>query len=134
MNKLNNKTNQKNRLLGAGIIAVLYLFLMSSSSLNGAMALDNGGGYTFLDCVYDNGTNKETCCDGPDDNIKCIECDVDLNTGQKSNCKEVPNKSESGKHPRLPDAVFDGKMIEKKDSVKQSQGVGKLSQSLSEFR
>ena len=132
MNKLNNKTNPKNALLGIGIISVLAIFMMSISS-NGAMALDNSG-YTFLDCVYDNGTNKETCCDGPDDNIKCLECNVDLNTGQKSNCKEVPNKSEAGKNPRIPDSVFDGSILEKKDSVKQSQGLGEFSQSLSEFK
>lgn len=132
MNKSNNKTKQKNTLLGIGIISVVTLFMMSTS-LNGAMALDNGG-YTFLDCVYDNDTNKETCCDGPDDNIKCLECDVDLNTGQKSNCKEVPNKSETSENPRIPDSVFDGGMLEKKDPVKQSQGLGGFSQSLSNFK
>ncbi|HYG00271.1 MAG TPA: hypothetical protein VD815_09270 [Candidatus Saccharimonadales bacterium] len=132
MNKSNNKTNQRNALLGIGIISVLTLFMMSTS-LNGAMALDNGG-YTFLDCVYDNDTNKETCCDGPDDNIKCLECDVDLNTGQKSNCKEVPNKSETSENPRIPDSVFDSGISEKKDSVKQFQQLGEFSQSLSEFK
>ncbi len=132
MNKLNNKTNSKNTLLIIGIISVLTIF-MTSTSLNGAMALDNGG-YTFLDCVYDNDTNKETCCDGPDDNIKCLECDVDLNTGQKSNCKEVPNKSEAGKNPRIPDSVFDDRVLEKKDSTIQPQRLGEFSQSLSNFK
>ena len=132
MNKSNNKTKQKNTLLGIGIISVVTLFMMSTS-LNGAMALDNGG-YTFLDCVYDNDTNNEPCCDGPDDNTKCLECDVDLNTGQKSNCKEVPNKSETSENPRIPDSVFDGGMLEKKDPVKQSQGLGGFSQSLSNFK
>lgn len=132
MNKSNNKTNQKNTLLGIGVISVLAI-CMVSISFNGAMALDNGG-YTFLDCVYDNDTNKETCCDGPDDNIKCLECDVDLNTGQKSNCKEVPNKSETSENPRIPGSVFDGGILEKGDPVKQSQGIGGFSQSLSEFK
>lgn len=132
MNKSNNKPHQKNTLLRIGIISVLTLFMMSTS-LNGTMALDNSG-YTFLDCVYDNDTNKETCCDGPDDNIKCLECDVDLNTGQKSNCKEVPNKSETSENPRIPDSVFDGGTLEKKESVKQFQQQGKFSQSLSEFK
>jgi hypothetical protein len=133
MNKSNDKTKSKSTLLGIGIISVLAIFMINTL-LNGAMALDNGGEYTFLDCVYDNGTNKETCCDGPDDNIKCLECDVDLNTGQKSNCKEVPNKSEADTNPRIPDSVFDGGILEKKDSVKQSQGLGGFSQSLSDFK
>lgn len=126
----NNKIDSKKIYLTIGIVAILALFLTNTSSLNRAMALDNGGGYTLFDCSYDNDTNKETCCD----DVKCLECDVDLDTGNKSNCKEVSNKLESGKNHRIPDTIFDGNMIEMKDSVKQSQGLGKFSQSPSELK
>jgi hypothetical protein len=130
MNKTNNnKINTRKMLLATGFMAVLAIFLTNTLTLNGAQALDNGGGYAFLDCVYDNGTNKEICCDGPSDNIKCMECDVNLETGQKSNCKQVPNKAESSKNPKLPGSVFDGNVLGVKDPIKQSQGLGKLSQS-----
>ncbi len=132
MNKF-NKINPKNISLAIGMMAVTALFLTNTSALNGVLAVDNSG-YGFLDCSYDNGTNKETCCDGPSDNIKCTECDVNLETGQKSNCKEVPNKSESGKNPRPPGSVFDGNVLGTKDPVKQSQGLGKLPQSMSTFK
>ena len=92
MNKF-NKINPKNIFLATGMMAVMALFLTNISALNGVLAADNSG-YGFLDCSYDNDTNKETCCDGPSDNIKCTECDVNLETGQKSNCKEVPNALE----------------------------------------
>jgi len=114
--------------LARGIISVLALFLTNTSSLNGVFALDNSG-YTFLDCVYDNGTNKEICCDGSDGNVKCLECDMNLETGEKSDCKEVPNKSE-GKTVRPPDSVLDGNVLGTKDPVKQSQGLGNFLSSL----
>ena len=114
-----DKINPKNIILATGIMAVLALFLTNTSSLNGVMALDNPG-YTFLDCSYDNDTNKETCCDGPDDNIKCLECDVDLNTGQKSNCKEVPNGRE-GKIDRNIGSVLDDNMVLQNEPVNQPQ-------------
>ncbi len=126
----NNKLSSKKIHLTIGIVAILALFLANTSSLNRAMALDNGGGYTLFDCSYDNDTNKETCCD----NVKCLECDVDLDTGVKSNCKQVPNKSASGKDSRIPDKGFDGNMLEMKNSTKQSKGSGKFSQSLSELK
>jgi len=127
MNKF-KKINTTKMFLATGIIAVLALFLTNTSSLNGVFALDNGG-YTFLDCVYDNGTNKEICCDGPDGNVKCLECDVNLETGEKSNCKEVPNKSE-GKTVGPPGSVLDGNVLGTKDPVKQSQGLGNFPSSL----
>ena len=74
-------------------MAVLALFLTNTSALNGVLAVDNSG-YGFFDCSFESTTNKETCCDGPDDNIKCIECGVNIQTGQKTNCKEVPNGRE----------------------------------------
>ena len=114
-----NKKNPTKILLGTGIIAVLALFMTNTSALNGVMALDNPS-YTFLDCSYDNDTNKETCCDGPDDNIKCLECDVNLNTGQKSNCKEVPNGREGNNGPNL-GSLNDGDMVLENDPVNQPQ-------------
>ncbi len=100
MDKLNN-LNPKKIFLTTGImVVVLTLFLTNTSALNGVFAADNSG-YGFFDCTIESGTNKETCCDGPDDNIKCIECDVDFNTGQKSNCKEVPNEREGKSSPNL---------------------------------
>lgn len=114
-----NKIKPKKIVLATGLVAVLTLFLTNASALNGVMALDNSG-YTFLDCSYDNDTNKETCCDGPDDNIVCLECDVDLTTGQKSNCKQVPNEREV-KNGRDLGSVFDGNMILENEPVKQPQ-------------
>ncbi len=118
MNKF-NKINLKNMFLATGFMAVLALFLTNTSALNGVMAADNSG-YGFLDCSYDNGTNKETCCDGPSDNIKCTECDVNLETGQKSNCKEVPNALE-GKNGRNLGSVLDGDMVLENEPVNQPQ-------------
>jgi hypothetical protein len=69
MNKF-NKINPKNIFLAVGMMAVTTLFLTNTSALDGVFAVDNSG-YGFLDCSYDNGTNKETCCDGPSDDIKC---------------------------------------------------------------
>ena len=58
------------------------------------------------------------CCDGTDDNLKCLEWDADLQTGQKYNCKLVPAKSEN---------------IQSTDLVKKpDQGIDKLAQNLSE--
>ena len=101
MDKL-SKINPKKVFLTSGImVVVLTLFLTNTSALNGVFAADNSGGYGLFDCSIESGTNKETCCDGPDDNIKCIECDVDFETGQKTNCKEVSNERESKNTPNL---------------------------------
>ena len=100
-------------------MAVTALLLTNTSALNGVFAADNSG-YGFLDCSYDNGTNKQTCCDGPSDNIKCTECDVNLETCQKSNCKEVPNALE-GKNGRNIGSVLDGDMVLENEPVTQLQ-------------
>ena len=113
-----NKINPKNIFLATGIMAVLTLFLTNTSALNGVMAADNSG-YGFFDCSYDNDTNKETCCDGPGDNIKCIECDVNLETGQKSNCKEVPNALE-GKNGQNLGSLNDNDMVLENEPVNKS--------------
>ncbi|MBA2268136.1 MAG: hypothetical protein M3Q77_09865 [Thermoproteota archaeon] len=114
-----NKINPKKTFLAIGIMAVLALFLTNTSALNGVLAVDNSG-YGFFDCSYDNGTNKETCCDGPSDNIKCIECDVNLETGQKSNCKEVPNEREGKNGPNL-GSLNDGDMVLENEPANQPQ-------------
>jgi hypothetical protein len=61
--------------------------------------------------------NKEICCEGIDDNLKCLECDADLQTGQKYNCKEAPARSED---------------VQPADLVKAAQDLDKLPQNLSE--
>jgi len=114
------KSNKK--FLTIGVVTILAIFLTNASSLNGVFAADNGG-YTFFDCVFDNDKGTEICCDGPDDNIKCLECDVDLTTGQKSNCHEVPNTPKSGKNIQTPGSVFDDRGLGiQKDQTEQTQG------------
>ena len=51
------------------------------------------GGKALFDCTYDNDKNKEICCDSSNNTLKCLECDVDIQTEQKYNCKEVLPKS-----------------------------------------
>lgn len=110
-----NKINPKNIFLATGMMAVLALFLTNISALNGVLAADNSG-YGLFDCVYDNDTNKETCCD----RIKCTECDVNLETGQKSNCKEVPSALE-GKNGRNLGSLKGNDMVLENEPVNQPQ-------------
>ena len=58
------------------------------------------------------------CCDGTDDNLKCLEWDADLQTGQKYNYKQVPAKSGD---------VQPADLVKKPD-----QGIAKLAQNFSE--
>ena len=67
---------------------------MSDASVQSEVYAANPGGKPLFSCVYDSDKNKEICCDGTDNNPKCLECDADLQTGQKYNCKQVPAKSE----------------------------------------
>jgi hypothetical protein len=60
---------------------------------------------------------RYVCCDGMDDNLKYLECDAEIQTGQKYNCKEVPARSED---------------VQPADLVKKPQGINKLPQNLSE--
>jgi hypothetical protein len=130
VDKINN-FNPKNVILTTGIMAVLAVFLTNTSASNGVFAADNGGGYGFFDCTIESGTNKETCCDGPDDNIKCIECDVDFDTGQKSNCKEVPNEREGKNVPKLGSLNDNDLALENKQTNQnQPQLQGKFPSSL----
>ena len=125
-----DKINQK-KILATGImVVVLTLFLTNTSALNGVFAADNSG-YGLFDCTIESGTNKETCCEGPDDNIKCIECDVDFNTGQKSNCKEVPNEREGKNSPHI-GSLNNGDMVLQNEPANQPQPQlqGKVSSSL----
>lgn len=112
------------------MVVVLTLFLTNTSALNGVFAADNSG-YGFFDCTIESGTNKETCCDGPDDNIKCIECDVDFNTGQKSNCKEVPNEREGKNSPNIGSLNNDDMVLQNEPANQpQPQLQGKVPSSL----
>ena len=90
---------------------------MSNTSVQGGVYAANPSGKPFFNCAYDRDKNKEICCDGIDDNLKCLECDADLQTGQKYNCKEVPPRSED---------------VQPADLVKKPQGIPKLSLNLSE--
>ncbi len=126
-----DKINPKKKILATGImVVVLTLFLTNTSALNGVFAADNSG-YGFFDCTIESGTNKETCCDGPDDNIKCIECDVDFNTGQKSNCKEVPNEREGKNSPNIGSLNNDDMVLQNEPANQpQPQLQGKVPSSL----
>ena len=90
---------------------------MSNTSVQSGVYAADPGEKPLSNCVYDNDKIKEICCDGTDDNLKCLECDADLQTGQKYNCKEVPARSED---------------VQPADLVKKPQGTAKLPQDLSE--
>ncbi len=123
--------NPKNIFRTTVFVAVIAIFLTNTSALNGVLAADNSGGYGLFDCSIESGTNKETCCDGPDDNIKCIECDVDFETGQKSNCKEVPNEREGKNTPNIGSLDDNDLVLEnERTNQPQSQLQGKFPSSL----
>lgn len=130
MDKFNN-LNPKKVILVTAFLSVLALFLTNTITLNGVLAANNSPGYGLFDCTIESGTNKETCCDGPDDNIKCIECDVDFETGQKSNCKEVPNEREGKNTPNLGSLDNNDLVLEdEKANQPQSPSQGKFPSSL----
>ncbi len=74
-------------------IIVCLFILLSSSSIQMETFAAEPGGKPLFDCTYDNTKNKDICCDSSNNALKCIECDADLQTEQKYNCKEVPPKS-----------------------------------------
>lgn len=130
MDKFNN-LNPKKVILVTAFLSVLALFLTNTITLNRVLAANNSPGYGLFDCTIESGTNKETCCDGPDYNIKCIECDVDFETGQKSNCKEVPNEREGKNTPNLGSLNNNDLVLEnEKANQPQSPSQGKFSSSL----
>ncbi len=90
MSKFNNLDSKI--FVTSGVIVFLVLLLSSSSTQMEIFAADPGG-KPLYDCTYDNDKNKEICCDSSNNSLKCMECDVDLQTEQKYNCKEVPPKS-----------------------------------------
>ena len=51
------------------------------------------GEKALFDCTYDNYKKKEICCDSSNNALKCMECDIDHQTEQKYNCREMPPKS-----------------------------------------
>jgi hypothetical protein len=87
----------------SGVIVYLVI-LLSSSSVQMEIFAAEPGGKALFDCTYDNDKNKEICCDSSNNTLKCIECDVDLQTEQKYNCKEVPPKSNDVQPPDLVEA------------------------------
>ena len=106
MDKIQQIKSNKN-FLTVGVLAIVAIFLANTSPLNDAFAVDNGG-YGLFDCSFDNDKGTETCCDDAGGNVKCLECDVNLTTGEKSNCREVENTGKPSKNIR-PGLDFDGK-------------------------
>jgi hypothetical protein len=106
MDKIQQIKSNKN-FLTVGVLAIVAIFLANTSPLNDAFAVDNGG-YGLFDCSFDNDKGTETCCDDAGGKVKCLECDVNLTTGEKSNCREVDNTGNPGKNIR-PGLDFDGK-------------------------
>ena len=90
MSKFNNLDSKI--FVTSGVIVFLIILLSSSSIQMETFAADPGG-KPLYDCTYDNDENKDICCDSSNNSLKCMECDVDLQTEQKYNCKEVPPKS-----------------------------------------
>ena len=87
----------------SGIIGFLII-LLSSALVQLEIFAALPGEKALFDCTYDNDKNKEICCDSSNNTLKCIECDVDLQTEQKYNCKEVPPKSNDVQPPDLVEA------------------------------
>lgn len=87
----------------SGVI-VLWVILLSSSSVQMETFAADPGGKPLFDCTHDNDKNKEICCDSSNNTLKCIECDVDLKTEQKYNCKEIPPKSNDNQPADLVEA------------------------------
>ena len=98
-------------------VIVFLVIIMSNTSIQSRVYAADPSGKPLFNCVYDSDKNKEVCCEGIDDNLKCLECDADLQTGQKYNCKEVPARSED---------------VQPTDLVKAPQDLDKLPQNLSE--
>ena len=86
-NDLNSKI-----FVALGVIVFLVI-LLSSSSVQMEIFAAVSERKALFDCTYDNDKNKEICCDSSNNTLKCMECNVDLQTEQKYNCKEIPPKS-----------------------------------------
>ena len=100
----------------SGVIVFLVILLSSASVQKGIFAAEAGGKALF-DCTYDNDKNKEICCDSSNNTLKCLECDVYIQTEQKYNCKEVPPKSND---------------VQPADLVEAPQNLDKVTQNFSE--
>lgn len=90
MSKINNFSSSI--LVTPCVIVFLFLLLSSSSTQMETFAAEPGAKPLF-DCTHDNAKNKDICCDSSNNSLKCIECDADLQTEQKYNCKEIPPQS-----------------------------------------
>jgi hypothetical protein len=87
----------------SGIIGFLII-LLSSALVQLEIFAALPGEKALFDCTFDNDKNKEVCCDSSNNAIKCMECDADLQTGIKYNCKEVPPKSNDNQPADLVEA------------------------------
>jgi hypothetical protein len=85
--------------LAIGIAATFAIFL-TNPVVSSAYAIF-GWGISGPDCVIDE-NNYEVCCDYADDGktVVCTGCDVDIETGEKSNCKNEPVESETSSGDR----------------------------------
>ena len=90
MNKFNDLNS---KIFATSGIIVFLVILLSSSSVQMEIFAALPGEKVLFDCTYDNDKNKEICCDSSNNALKCMECNVDFQTEQKYNCKEVPPKS-----------------------------------------
>ena len=97
-NDLNSKI-----FVALGVIVFLVILLSELLSSNGDFCC-NPSGKALFDCTYDNDKNKEICCDSSNNTLKCMECNVDLQTEQKYNCKEIPPKSNDAQPADLVEA------------------------------
>lgn len=82
-----------NNLFMSGVIIILVILILGNSIHRETFAALPGEKPHF-DCTYNSDKNKDTCCDSSDNNIKCIECDVDFEIDQRYNCKQVSAKSD----------------------------------------
>ena len=101
MNKFNDLNS---KIFATSGVIVFLVILLSSSSVQMEIFAAEPGGKALFDCTYDNDKNKEICCDSSNNAIKCMECDADLQTGIKYNCKEVPPKSNDNQPADLVEA------------------------------
>ena len=88
----------------SGVIGFFLIILLSSTSVQLEIFAAFPGEKGHFDCTFDNDKNKEICCDSSNNAIKCMECDADLQTGIKYNCKEAPPKSNDNQPADLVEA------------------------------
>jgi hypothetical protein len=75
------------------LVIGFLIIILSSTSVQIEIFAALPGEKALFDCTYDNDKKKEICCDSLSNALKCMECNVDLQTEQKYNCREIPPKS-----------------------------------------